>query len=212
MVDCGCTMTRTRSGGTLNSRQALMTSKPLFIRVAESMVMRLPIFQGGWFSAWATVILAKSARGVCRNGPPEAVSHTRSTSSLPPRLGCDEFAGHHQAFLVGQPHGLPGFDRLVGSFKAGDADDGADDEIDLGMGGDADGTSRTVEDFNLRSSIGVEFRPQRDGIGFPCNRHHFRLVANGLLVDRLNIRSRRQGHNLKAVGIAVDDAACARSE
>ena len=46
----------TRSGGKLNKRQASMTSNPLFIRVAESMVMRCPIFHVGWFRAWATVI------------------------------------------------------------------------------------------------------------------------------------------------------------
>ena len=51
IVDCGCTMTCTRSGGRLNRRQASMTSNPLFINVAESMVIRRPIFQVGWFSA-----------------------------------------------------------------------------------------------------------------------------------------------------------------
>ena len=34
-------------GGTWNKRQASMTSKPLFINVAESMVILLPIFQVG---------------------------------------------------------------------------------------------------------------------------------------------------------------------
>ena len=47
IVDCGCTMTSTLAGGMWNNRQASMTSKPLFISVAESMVMRLPIFQVG---------------------------------------------------------------------------------------------------------------------------------------------------------------------
>ena len=47
MVDWGWTMTLTCSGGRLKRRQASMTSKPLFMRVAESMVMRLPIFQVG---------------------------------------------------------------------------------------------------------------------------------------------------------------------
>ena len=41
-----------------------MTSKPLFIRVAESMVMRRPIFQVGWFRACCTVIEANSDLGV----------------------------------------------------------------------------------------------------------------------------------------------------
>ena len=51
-----------------------MTSKPLFISVAESMVMRRPIFQVGWFNACSTVIEENCDFGVCRNGPPEAVS------------------------------------------------------------------------------------------------------------------------------------------
>ncbi len=47
IVDCGCTMTFTRSGGTWNKRQASITSNPLFINVAESMVILFPIFQVG---------------------------------------------------------------------------------------------------------------------------------------------------------------------
>ena len=47
MVLCGCTSTPTWLAGMSNSRHASMTSKPLFINVAESMVMRLPIFHVG---------------------------------------------------------------------------------------------------------------------------------------------------------------------
>src|ERR1700757_2248203 len=57
-----------------------MISKPLFIMVAESMVMRLPIFQLGWARACAVVTLESWARGVLRKGPPEAVRTTRRTS------------------------------------------------------------------------------------------------------------------------------------
>src|SRR5664279_627170 len=86
IVDCGCTMTCTRPGGMSNKRQASITSNPLFINVAESMVILLPIFQVGWLSACCTVIEANSDLGVFRNGPPEAVSQMRSTSSMrPPR-------------------------------------------------------------------------------------------------------------------------------
>src|SRR5262249_20323530 len=77
IVDCGCTTTLTRLGGRLNNRQASITSNPLFIRVAESMVMRGPIFHVGWFNACPTVIFSNSDLGVFRNGPPLAVSHTR---------------------------------------------------------------------------------------------------------------------------------------
>ena len=77
-MDCGCTITCTRLGGKLNKRHASITSNPLFIKVAESMVIRCPIFHVGWFSACSTVIAENSDFGVLRNGPPEAVSQMRS--------------------------------------------------------------------------------------------------------------------------------------
>ena len=58
---CGCTTTSMRSYGTPNSRCASITSKPLFISVAESIVMRPPIAQVGWRSASATLTSASSA-------------------------------------------------------------------------------------------------------------------------------------------------------
>ncbi len=77
----------TCSGGMSKSRQASITSKPLFISVAESMVMRRPIFQVGWFSACSTVMLANSAaRGVqerpAGGGQPDALNFVRR----PPRM------------------------------------------------------------------------------------------------------------------------------
>ncbi len=50
-TDCGWTTTSMRLGGTSNSQRASMTSSPLFISVAESMVIFGPIFQVGWRSA-----------------------------------------------------------------------------------------------------------------------------------------------------------------
>lgn len=50
-----------------------MISKPLFIMVAESMVILLPIFQFGWFSACSTVTYSKASLVWFLNGPPDAV-------------------------------------------------------------------------------------------------------------------------------------------
>ena len=50
-IDCGCTTTSMRSNGTSNSQCASMTSRPLFMSVAESIVMRAPIAQVGCRSA-----------------------------------------------------------------------------------------------------------------------------------------------------------------
>ena len=50
-VDWGWMVTRTCAGGRSKRRQASMTSKPLFIMVAESMVMRWPMTQVGCLRA-----------------------------------------------------------------------------------------------------------------------------------------------------------------
>src|SRR5437773_11186579 len=63
-----------------NSHRASIISKPLFIIVAESMVMRFPIRQFGCANACSVVTFASTASGVFRNGPPEAVSTSRRTS------------------------------------------------------------------------------------------------------------------------------------
>src|SRR5581483_4071779 len=50
-----------------------MTSKPLFMRVAESMVILGPIRQVGWFKACLRVIFGNCFRARFRKGPPDAV-------------------------------------------------------------------------------------------------------------------------------------------
>src|ERR1700723_3057105 len=72
-VDWGWMTTWILSRPVPKSHLASITSKPLFMRVAESMVMRWPIFQLGWFRACFGVIFAKWERGVLRKGPPLAV-------------------------------------------------------------------------------------------------------------------------------------------
>ena len=50
-IDCGCTRTSIRSGPTSNSHRASITSSPLFISVAESIVIFGPIRHVGCRSA-----------------------------------------------------------------------------------------------------------------------------------------------------------------
>jgi hypothetical protein len=54
-------------------------------------------------------------------------------------FGGDEFAGGNETFFVGEADGLAGFHSFVSGFKSGDANDGADDEIHFGVGGDGNG-------------------------------------------------------------------------
>ena len=82
-IDCGWITTCTWSGARSKSQRASITSSPLFMSVAESMVIFAPIFHVGWRSASSTVTVANFSVGSSRNGPPDAVSSTRCTS---PRL------------------------------------------------------------------------------------------------------------------------------
>jgi hypothetical protein len=78
------TTASSRSGGTPNSQRASISSKPLFIMVAESTVILRPIRQLGCFSASAAVLSAVCAAVRPKNGPPDAVTISFSTSSCVP--------------------------------------------------------------------------------------------------------------------------------
>ncbi len=75
----GCSTTSTRSVPVPNSQQASITSRPLFIMVAESTEILRPITQLGWAQACSGVTPARASGLKVRNGPPEAVSRMRST-------------------------------------------------------------------------------------------------------------------------------------
>ena len=64
-------------------------------------------------------------------------------------FGGNQLARHHQAFLVGEAHGFSGAHRFVGCLQAGDADDGADHEIHLGMRGYTNRARRAMHDFDF---------------------------------------------------------------
>src|SRR3954451_13007934 len=76
-IDCGCTTTSIRPYGVPKRWWASIISKPLFISVAESMVMRPPMSHVGCASASSGVIPDRSVRP--RKGPPDAVRTSRST-------------------------------------------------------------------------------------------------------------------------------------
>ena len=115
--------------------------------------------------------MANSDFGVCRNGPPEAVSQMRSTSCMrPPRrhwctalcslsMGSSGLPWRRASAvisspattrhsLLARPTDLARFHGFVGGLQPGDADNGADHEIDIRMSGDADGSRSSVNHFN----------------------------------------------------------------
>ena len=78
---CGWITTSMRSGGMSKSQCASITSRPLFIRVDESIVILLPIFQVGCCRACFGVTVRSCSFVEWRKGPPEAVRMIRRTSS-----------------------------------------------------------------------------------------------------------------------------------
>ena len=76
------TRTRMSSMGTWKRWWASMTSRPLFMSVAESMVILDPMCHVGCARARSGVTSASSSRERPKKGPPEQVSHRRLTSSL----------------------------------------------------------------------------------------------------------------------------------
>ena len=76
---CGCTTTSTRSQGMANSQCDSMTSNPLFIRVAESMVIFLPMLHVGCLRACSGVTFSNSSSDSRRSAPPDAVMMSRRT-------------------------------------------------------------------------------------------------------------------------------------
>ena len=90
MMDCGWITTSIFDTGRPKSQWASMTSNPLFMSVAESIVTFRPMFHVGWFNASFEDIRARSAGLLPRKGPPDAVRTTRSTrsGSCPARHWC----------------------------------------------------------------------------------------------------------------------------
>ena len=76
---CRWTTTSTCPGARPKSRHASISSRPLFMSVAESTEIFRPITHFGCAQACSGVTAASASCGVSRKGPPEAVNSTRRT-------------------------------------------------------------------------------------------------------------------------------------
>ena len=89
ITEPGCTSTSMRRYSTSKRKWASMTSSPLFIMVALSMVTLGPMLQVGWRSASSGVMAGKVAGSRSRKGPPLAVRISRLTlAGSSPRRHC----------------------------------------------------------------------------------------------------------------------------
>ena len=152
-IDCGCTTTSMRSYGVPNRWWASMTSRPLFISVAESIVILPPIAQVGCLSACSTVdVLELGARAAAERAAGRG--QRRAGRSCPARspamqlvqrrvLGVDrddlragglgqrrhELAADDQRLLVGQREVDALAERGDGRAEAGRADERVEHEV-----------------------------------------------------------------------------------
>src|SRR3990172_8815096 len=156
---CGWTITSICRGSKSKNQLASMISNPLFISVAESMVIFFPMTHVGCRRASSGVILLKLSRGRLRNGPPEEVRKPLFASVIVPRqtledrrgltihrkkpdamgldLGHHQFPRHDHDLFGREREILPGLDRCKAWKQAGSADHGGEDDIGLGHSGDA---------------------------------------------------------------------------
>jgi len=112
----------------------------------------------------------------------------------------NELSGSDQAFFVGEAYGFAGADGFVCSLKASNADDGADHEIDVGMGGYTDGSSGAVKDFDIGDSGFIEARSKVICVGLSADGNYAGTPTLGLLEGQFKIPSSSQRDHLKAVG------------
>ena len=98
--------------------------------------------------------VAASAAKALMNGVVLAIDWEKRFAPLA-CFGDDQVAGRDQAFFVGYADGLPGPDGFVGGFQSCDSDDGADDEVSFGMGGDLDRARRSVDDLDGTAQPGL---------------------------------------------------------
>src|SRR5262245_11273954 len=89
------------------------------------------------------------------NGVVLAVDGKKRDVSLA-RFGGDEFSGGDQTFFVRKAERFARADCFVGRFESGDSDDCADDEVDVGVSCDANGSRGTVYDFDVSKAFSLQ--------------------------------------------------------
>ncbi len=174
MMLCGWTSTLDHAPVAMpKSQRASITSSPLFMSVAESMVIFLPMLQFGCFSAWASVTFARSFFANVPEGPARCgqdqlpdvpvragmkalkdgavlAVHRKEPDAAASALGHDQFAGGHQHFFVRQRDVLAGLDRGHGRHQPGGPDNGGDGDVRFFRGRHLDHPLDAGEDRDLK--------------------------------------------------------------
>ncbi len=226
MTDWGWRTTSIREGGRPKRKCASMTSRPLFIMVAESIEIFGPIFHVGCASASSTVIAPNVWRSRWRSGPPEPVSTMRRTSSRVPHRSawwmalCSESIGRISApvdradairsspgddegFLVRQREALAGGHCRVRRTESDRSDESRDDEVRLRQ------RRRLFEARRARRDAAPEARrkerPQAGNVLLPLDRDEVGLVPRDLLREAVERPPGGERDDAEPVGESGDD-------
>ena len=227
-TDCGWTTTSMADGGVPNSQCASMTSRPLFISVAESMVILRPIRQVGWLRAASTVTPARAsaeqvperpARGgqdqpahFRRVAPVQALVDgvvlavdRQHVDAVRPRQVHDQAAGHHQHFLVGERDALAGANRRDHRFERRGARRGAQHGVDVVARHQLDqGLRAGGAQLEVRRRRGRQLRPQLRAGGIAGQHRGPRPVALDLLRQGRGAAAGGQADHLQPIRVRVD--------
>ena len=197
-IDCGCTTTSMRSYGTSNSQCASMTSRPLFMSVAESIVMRAPIVQVGMPQGLLGRDVGELGRGAAAERT-AARGHDQgldrlgllAREQLVQRgvLGVDrqqlraaarqglahERAAGDEALLVGERDVDARLQRRQRGVEPGRADDGVEDDVRPALGCQLRDARRPSS--TRRRSARAPLRPRRGRPARSCARRGARPRA-----------------------------------
>lgn len=79
-------------------------------------------------------------------------------------------------------------------------------KFNFGKGCDADGTSRTVDDFNAGDAGDGEASRELAGEGLGGDGDDLRMPALALLEEGVEVRASSERNGMKAVGVGLTDA------
>ena len=223
-----------REAGTPNSQRASITSRPLFIRVAESIVILGPMRQVGWASASSRVTCAKLSRGPVAERParrgedqPLHVLRPAAVEALVQRavLAVDRQQPRAR-FLRARQHQLARRRRASPCWQA------RRPCRPRARGRSAPGPRRpprrrppskprggsTTSTMPVRADAGAECRdrstslPNRSSAVVAADGHDLRPVTRHLLGQPLDVAARREADDLEAAGERVDDPQHVRAD
>ena len=187
-----------RSPSMPKSRLASITSSPLFIIVAESMVFFVPIRQVGWARAAARSARSIASRGVRQNGPPEAVSTIAATLD---RLLSRQALKDRAMLAIYRQQARAATTRRFDEQRAGRNDElfVCNGNVDPALGGRKDGLERYRSvgrgQYDLRIALDCNpTQPIRSVLGRARDVH---MERTRLFAEQLDVTPRCQADDLR---------------